>query len=56
MLAGGGVSGVLGADEEAAAEAAQNEALNNYLSVKQEKGLVDSLKSCSAGDIACVEK
>lgn len=56
MLAGGGLAAALGQNATAAAGAAQNEALNNYLSAKQEKGLVDSLKSCANGDTQCVEK
>lgn len=56
MLAGGGLAAALGQNATAAAGAAQNEALNNYLSAKQEKGLVDSLKSCAAGDTQCVAK
>ncbi|WP_354681460.1 hypothetical protein [Cupriavidus plantarum] len=56
MLAGGGMAAALGQNATAAALAAQNEALNNYLSSKQEKGLVDSLKSCAAGDTQCVAK
>lgn len=56
MLAGGGLAAALGRDATAAAGAAQNEATNNYLSAKQEMGLVESLKSCAAGDTACVQK
>jgi len=50
------VAAALGQNATAATGAAQNEALNNYLSAKQEKGLVDSLKSCAAGDTQCVAK
>ncbi|CAG9186329.1 hypothetical protein LMG32289_06376 [Cupriavidus pampae] len=56
MLAGAGVAQALGQNSAAAAAAAQNEALNNYLSAKQEMGLIDSIKSCASGDTACVAK
>lgn len=55
LMAGAAVAVII-ASVTAAAGAAQNEALNNYLSAKQEKGLVDSLKTCAPGDTRCVQK
>ena len=56
MLAGGSVATAFGQNANTAAQTAQNEAANNYLSAKQEDGLVKALKGCAQGDTACVEK
>jgi filamentous hemagglutinin len=55
MLTAGTLAGALGQNALGATGAAQNEALNNYLSAKQQKGLVDSLKACASGDAKCVQ-
>jgi len=56
LVAGGSVAGVLGQNVNAAAAAAENETLNNYLNHRQTDNLIASLKACKAGDTACINQ
>ena len=49
MLAGGGLAAALGQNATAAAGAAQNEALNNYLSLKDRLTLEKAKRECANG-------